>query len=514
MFHTQDTIVAISSAAGPAGRAIVRLSGPAAIALAQGVFFAPLAELPGFRAVTGVVGVGGDWPFQCPARLYLFRAPRSYTRQDVVELHVPGEVIAEALLRELLSAGARQAQAGEFTARAFFAGRLDLAKAQAVADIIDAEADAQLRSAVGMLEGELSRLCRAPADTLTQALALVESSIDFADEHIELENPAVLADRVAQACASLQRVLQESGQWVSASAQPHVAIAGAPNAGKSSLLNALSGLDRAIVSSVAGTTRDVLSAPARLAADLEVILLDAAGLERSDDPLWQTANRSARQAVAAAQAVLFVVDATGADVLAQRPGATAAESAAVRESTGANTPANAAGVAPLMDPPLMDGTSPAQPLPMTPQQLLRGIRDLIARSPLLVVATKVDLLESRTALAGLAQTLGQEVLPVSSITSEGLDLLRRRLANVLATQATPHSGGLLLHGRQRRGIGQAVAAARQACEILTRSRTLADEAELAAAELRSALHHLAEITGQVVSEDILAAIFSRFCIGK
>jgi tRNA modification GTPase len=459
----------------------VRLSGPRAIEFAQAGFSVDLAEFKGFTAVSGIVRIGSDradssrapytlpptpYALSSPARLYLFRAPRSYTRQDVVELHVPGEVVASLVLEQLLQAGARQAQAGEFTARAFFSGRLDLARAQAVADIIDAEADAQLRSAIGMLEGELTRLCRQHAETITQALALVEASIDFADEPIELDSPSALAGRIEQACHSLQRVLSESGAWISSSSQPHVAIAGSPNAGKSSLLNALSGFDRAIVSSVAGTTRDVLSAPARLPNGCEVVLLDAAGLEASDDPLWQTAHQSARQAAASAEAVLFVVDAT------------------------------ATGFAP-------------QAL------LLAEIRGLLGRTPVMAVATKVDLLTNRDSLGQLARVLGDgPLLPVSAVTGEGLDALKGRLAEVLHAEALPHSGRLLLHGRQRRGLSLAVAAGGRAARILQRSRHLSDEAELAAVELRSCLYHLQEISGQVVSEDILSAIFSRFCIGK
>jgi tRNA modification GTPase len=322
-----------------------------------------------------------------------------------------------------------------------------------------------LRSAVGMLEGELTRLCRASAETLTQALALVEASIDFADEPIESERPADLADRLDHVGQALQQVLDQSGTWIRSSAQPHVAIAGAPNAGKSSLLNALSGLDRAIVSSVSGTTRDVLSAPARLTNDAEVILLDAAGLERSDDPLWRTAHRSAAQAAASAEAVLFVVDAAAGD--------------------------------------------------FSPQgRLLADIRERLGRAPVLLVASKVDLLRDRAPLKELARVLAGEPLAVSAATGEGLEELRRRLADVLQAAALPQSGRLLLHGRQRGGIGQAIAAGRNAAEILRRSRHVSDEAELAAVELRAGLHHLREITGQVVNEDILTAIFSRFCIGK
>ena len=462
MFTVDDTIAAVSSAAGPAGRSIVRLSGPEALRLAGGVFSEPLAHLGGFRAVVGVVSVPRPVPIVVPARVYLFRAPRSYTRQDVVELHVPGEVVAAVVCGALLEAGARPAEPGEFTARAFLTGRLDLARAEAVADIIDAEADAQVRSAAGVLAGTLSRLCGPAARELTEVLVLAEASIDFAEEDIELSSPGELSRRLRAVAGRLEAVVASAGRRPAATPLPRVVITGRPNAGKSSLLNALSGTDRAIVSALAGTTRDVLSAPARLAQRCEVLLLDAAGLDVTSDPLARAAHRAARDAVASADAVVFVVDAAGGD----------------HEKDGA---------------------------------LLEEVRQLNRRAPVVVAANKADL---RPELAGLRRQFGAELLVISALKGWGLEKLRSVLAGHLAGASAPQVGELLLHERQRERISAAASAARRAAGLLGPAKQVADVAELVAVELRTALECLRELTGEVVSEDVLAAIFSRFCIGK
>ncbi len=483
-----DTIVAVSSAAGPAGRSIVRMSGPEAINLAEGVFSEPMGELSGFRSLDGTVAIQTPGPITVPARAYLFRGPRSYTRQDVVELHLPGEVVASVVCSALIDAGARQADAGEFTARAFLSGRLDLSAAQAVADIIDAQADAQLRSALGVLDGALARLCRPAAETLTETLAVTEASIDFADENLALAAPDELASTTRKVADDLDAALSTSGRWSSAESEIRVAIAGRPNAGKSSLLNALGGVDRAIISAMSGTTRDVLSAPATLGQNLEVMLLDAAGLEafaENPDPLTLAAHRAAREAIQSADAVLFVIDATADDHDAD-------------------------------------------------ERLLAEVVELNPRAPLMILANKIDLIVSNTPNDGChaltrfrewacsrpSLRYGREhgthkgVFPISALTGAGLDNLREVLAERLGSSAAPKPGTLLLHSRQRRGISTAAEATRRSADMFGTADEITDIAELAAVELRSALAALAELTGQVADEDILSSIFARFCVGK
>ena len=479
MFPANDTIAAISTAAGSAARAIVRVSGPDALRIARAVFAAAgdgeLNELGGFRAADGVAGLPSSW-IELPARAYVFRQPRSYTRDDVVELHIPGPAAAAvALQHELIDAGARQAEPGEFTARAFFSGRIDLSAAGAVADVINAADDAHLRSAVAAMGGRVLHLCKSAADGITDALATVEASIDLAEEDIQLESPDVLAGRLGGLRESLESAAREAAGMPETAEHPHAVIAGRPNVGKSSLLNALTGTDRAIVSALAGTTRDVLSATLTLEGGASLVLQDAAGPLRCDDELSTAADSAADRALAHADAILFVVDLTAASF---------------REDL----------------------------------ELLATVRTANPRAPLLLLTNKADLADGAPREIAALRTGGQACLPsagrqadvlaTSAITGEGLGKVRCELASRLHLSAARGGEAMGLHERQKRCLLGAAHAAERAADLLRGAADTSDVAELAAAELRAALAHLGEISGEVVTEDILGRIFARFCVGK
>ena len=314
-----DTIVALSSAtpgdATPAARVIVRLSGPLAAQLVRPLAsdFDLLASCAHFDTLKL-----DDLTFR--ARIYTFRAPHSYTGDDLIELHLPGNLLlARLLIEHFIAAGARQAEPGEFTARAFFNRRLDLAAAEGVSMAVSARQEGELRAARQLLSGELARRLQPHLDLLAATLALVETGIDFSDQDVTFIKSDELRQRAVQVSADLEQLVAGAAQIERLGTRVRFVLMGSPNAGKSTLLNALADHERAIVSPVAGTTRDALSAEVTLRRGT-VEVIDVAGLEPThDDAIARQMQHHAGRAIEEAEFVIHVIDGAVPNVAAVLP---------------------------------------------------------------------------------------------------------------------------------------------------------------------------------------------------
>jgi len=458
MFDTGDTIAAVSSPPGAAPRGIVRLTGPGAIRIVSTVFEAdggpPLADQPAWTRIAGQVRLAGS---TLPAIAHIFRKPRSYTRADLVEIHLLGAPgVLALLLDDLVAAGARRAGPGEFTARAFIAGGMDLAEAQGVAALIAAQSDAELSAARRLLTGELSVVAAAAREELADLLSLVEGALDFADEPIEFITADQLRTRLRSLQSRLAAALAAGAATERLSHAPRVLLAGKPNAGKSSLLNRLTGLDRAISSPVAGTTRDQIAAPLQLPIG-EVLLIDVAGTDHTENRLNRAAQESAAAARRDADLILHILDAS-------RP----------------------------VDPP----TAPGH----------------------IFVLNKIDLVDpaESAALAGaLRPTPGTEVVAVSARTGAGCEQLCAAMNHaLLARRLDAREHQLALSVEHRDALTDASDAVRRAIDLAADDEQARTSAELIAVELRDAADRLGTITGELAPDELLGRIFARFCIGK
>jgi tRNA modification GTPase len=307
-----DTIVALSSPQGPGARAIARLSGPAAWTVASSLVRDAVPHKPSGRWLGAVAiqltGVASG----LPADLYFWPTPRTYTGQDVVEIHtLSSPPLVDLLISHCLSAGARAAQPGEFTLRAFLAGKLDLTKAEAVLGVIEAADRDELKGALAQLAGGVGRPMQELREDLLNLLADVEAGLDFADEDINFVRQKELLDRLARALALVTLIRRQIEQRATAPKPFRAVLAGPPNVGKSSLFNALAGDRAAIVSPVPGTTRDYLEATL-LVGGVQIFLVDTAGLRSPVDIVEGAAQTLGKEQVAAADVVVWCHDASNA----------------------------------------------------------------------------------------------------------------------------------------------------------------------------------------------------------
>ncbi len=466
--RASDPIVAIATASGRGAVGIVRVSGARLAPLIEALCARPLKPreatyLP-FRDAAGEAVDHG--------LAIHFPAPHSFTGEDVLELQAHGgAVVLQLLLARCLEAaaepdavtgrprlpGLRVAEPGEFSQRAFLNGKIDLAQAEAIADLIDASTEAAARSAGRSLSGAFSREIHTLRDALIHLRMLVEATLDFPEEEIDFLQKADAAGQLVRLQGQLAAVQQRARQGALLREGIKVVIAGQPNAGKSSLLNALAGAELAIVSAVAGTTRDVVSQTIQIHG-VPLHVADTAGLRESSDEVEQIGVARAWGQIESADAVLFLHDLTRAAA----PDYAAADA-----------------------------------------EILRGLREkLPAGVPVLDVWNKLDAAGSAPAPS--------EGIALSAKTGAGIEALREQLLAMAGWQAVPE-GVYLARARHVQALGQVEMHLALAAEHLAAH---AQSLDLLAEELRLAQNALNEITGEFGADDLLGVIFSRFCIGK
>jgi tRNA modification GTPase len=448
---TEETIVAISTPPGRGGIGIVRLSGPASRAIAE-----PLLKLrhplaPAQARFAEIIDITGDTLDE--AVVTFFAAPNSYTSEDIVEIAAHGSpVLLDHLLRQCIAAGARLAEPGEFTQRAFLSGRLDLTQAEAVHDLIESTTLHQARIAAQQLGGSLSRQITPIKQQLTTLIAALEAGIDFAEDDIDLLPQSEITAQIAAIQAPLIAPEQTFTYGRIVRDGFTLAIVGRPNAGKSSLFNRLVQRDRAIVTATPGTTRDLVTERVSFEG-IPVELIDTAGLRHSTDEAESIGITKSREAMAEADVVLLVLDAT-------------------------------------------------EPLHEEDEAAITSLED----RPLLIVVNKQDLANATQQTHPTAHPS----IETSALTGAGLPELRHAILSLITKQAPNAETALLTNLRQQQSVIAAITA-------LTRANLATTKIiphEMLLLDLYEALHSLDALTGSTTSDDILDLIFSKFCIGK
>ena len=456
----EETIAAISTPLGEGGLAVIRLSGPGACRIADACFQGRpkknpvrLSEVPSHTLHYGNIVHGGKVLDE--VMVAVMRAPRTFTREDVVEMSCHGGVlVAKAVLCAVFDLGARAAEPGEFTRRAFLNGRIDLTQAEAVADLIHARTELALSAANEQLAGALSGKINLLRDELVKTVAHIEAHIDFPDEDIAPDTRAQLVLRLENQIRFMDELLRTADEGRVLRNGVRVAIVGRPNAGKSSLLNQLLGHDRAIVSPVAGTTRDTIEEMANIRG-IPVIFVDTAGLREAGDTIEAEGVRRTRESIARAEFVIHVIDAS-------------------------------------------------QPLETVDLDLMR---ELPGQKSILVL-NKCDL-PSR--MESTLELTAKKTVQVSCANGNGIEALKNGIVE-LVWSGNIHSGmnQAMINARHQNALHRGREAVGVALADLKSQTTL----ELVALNLRIGMNAIGEIVGKTTTEDILDSIFSQFCIGK
>ena len=458
-----DTIAAIATPLGEGGLAVIRISGPQALAIADKSFL-PIGKssLKPSVATTHTIQYGkivrGDKTVD-EVLLAVLRAPRTFTREDTVEITCHGGILpAKLVLDTVLENGARPAEPGEFTRRAFLNGRLDLAQAEAVADLIRSRTELALAAANEQLAGKLSQRINALRDEMMKTLAHVEAHIDFPDEDIAPDTKGQLLKRLENGIKFMDELLRTANEGQILRHGIRAAIVGRPNVGKSSLLNQLLGRDRAIVSPIPGTTRDTIEETANIRG-LPVVFIDTAGLREARDAIEQEGIRRSRESLARAEFILHVLDAS-------------------------------------------------EPLTSADEQFLGEF----AGKKRIVVLNKSDLPRKlEFPVTRHASHFTRSFVDVCCLSGQGIEPLKDAIKE-LVWSGEIKAGMLqvMINSRHQEALNRARAATQRSLDALGADATL----ELVAMDLRIAVNAVGEIVGKTATEDLLDSIFSQFCIGK
>ena len=457
-----DIIAAIATGYSPTAIGIIRVSGEGCFALCDQVFRAangrPFPEQPSHKMVFGEM-LDAESRIIDRGLAVRFPGPHSYTGEDSAEFHCHGSpVVLRELLDALFAAGARQAKAGEFTQRAFLNGRLDLTQAEAVIDLIDAETAAAARNAAAQLDGGLRRVLEPIQDSLLDITSRFYAVVDYPDEDIEDVKPEQVAEALSSAEKQLSSLLATCQRGKVLKSGVRTAIVGRPNAGKSSLLNALAGYERAIVTDIPGTTRDTVEESV-LCGGVLLRLIDTAGIRDTEDVVEQKGVERSRKALESADLVLAVVD----------------------------------GSVPLTD------------------EDLEVLRLAAENLRWIAVFSKCDLWDTKAHSVGIIGSPAPAAsVTLSSVTGEGLGDLENAVAALFPAGDPKEAGSLLTDQRQEEAVRRARDAVRRAKDALENGLT--PDAVLTDAE--EALDSLGELTGRTAKEEIVSRIFSRFCVGK